>query len=117
MKKLNQFIKFDFEAFSVNKVYQVIGISAWNDYNTKEHLGTKVDVIIAKDETPYKLKEGEVVSNAFEKLSFKVAKDGVMFAPGTQVMPVGVTATVWGEYRNQLSVKCQDIKAVNKQQG
>ena len=27
----------------------------------------------------------------------------------SRVMPRGVTANIYGEYRNQLSVKCEDI--------
>ncbi len=115
MKKLRQFIHFDFEGFSEGKTYVVTGISPWNDFETKEHLGTKVEVVIAQDKTPYVLKEGENVSNLYEKLVFKVAKDGVALTPGTPVVPVGVVAKVWGDYSNKLAVECKDVKPVPRQ--
>ncbi len=115
MKKLRQFLRFDFEGFAKDKDFVVTGIGPWADFDTKEHLGTKVEVVIAKDKTPYQLKDGEVVTNAYEKLTFKVAKDGVTFPAGTHVVPVGVNATVYGDYMNKLSVKCQDVRPVPKQ--
>lgn len=109
MKKLSQFMRFDFEAFSKEKAYQAIGTSEWVDYSTKEHMGTKVECLITKDNTQYKLKEGENVSNRFEKLTFKIRKD-VNVPMNAYVMPVNAVATVYGEYRNQLSVTADDIQ-------
>lgn len=116
MKKLTQFMHFDFEAFSKGKIYQTVGISEWVDYSTKEHMGTKVEVVIVKDDTQYKQKEGETVSNRFEKLTFKISKD-VKVPVGAYVRPVNAVATVYGEYRNQLSVTADDIQVLtpNKQ--
>ena len=101
MKKLSQFSVFDFEAFSKGKLYLCTGQSEWKDYNTGEHLGTKVDVVIYRDDTAYVQKEGESVSNRFEKLTFKAI-----------IEPVDAVATIYGDYRNLLSVKCADIKVL-----
>lgn len=120
MKKLAQFLRFDFNAFSKGKAYQVTSTSEWVDYETKKHEGTKVEVAITKDNTQYKQNEGENVSNLFEKLTFKVRKD-VNPPKGTYVVPVNPVATVYGEYRNQLSVTADDIqiltpsKPINKE--
>ncbi|MCI8526816.1 MAG: hypothetical protein HFF17_13080 [Oscillospiraceae bacterium] len=111
LKKLNQFLKFDFEAFSKGKVYQVSGTSEWVDFTSKAHMGTKVEVAILKDETQYKQKEGENVSNRYEKLNFKVRKD-VKIPLNAYVVPVNATATVYGDYRNQLSVTADDIRVL-----
>ena len=108
MKKLSQFMRFDFEAFSKEKIYQVIGISEWRDYETKKHMGTKLEVVITRDNTQYKQKEGENVSNRFEKLTFKICKD-INVPMNTSVMPINAVATVYGDYRNQLSVTADDI--------
>lgn len=113
MKKLAQFLKFDFEEFSKGKAYQAISVSEWKDYNTKAHMGVKVDALIAKDDTPYKQKEGEHVTNAFEKISFKIRKD-VNIPVGAFVMPVNAVGVVYGDYRNQLSVTADDIRVVPK---
>lgn len=113
MKKLSQFLKFDFEEFSKGKSYQAIGISEWKDYETKVHMGSKVEALIAKDNTSYKQKEGEHVTNAFEKITFKIRKD-VSIPVGAFVMPVNAVAVVYGEYRNQLSVTADDIRVIAK---
>lgn len=109
MKKLSQFMRFDFAAFSQGKVYRVVGTSEWVDYSTKAHMGTKVDVAIIKDDTQYKQKEGENVTNLFEKLTFKVRKD-VNVPMNAHVIPVNAVGTVYGEYRNQLSITADDIQ-------
>lgn len=109
MKKLSQFLKFDFEEFSVGKLYQVIGIAPWVDYNTKAHMGIKLETIIAKDTTPYKCKDGEVVTNRYEKLTFKCKKD-VQVPINAYIMPVNAVGVVYGDYRNQLSVTVDDVK-------
>lgn len=111
MKKLPQFSVFDFEAFSKGKLYLCTGQSEWKDYNTGEHLGTKVDVVIYRDDTAYVQKEGESVSNRFEKLTFKVNKD-VEVPVEAIIEPVDAVATIYGDYRNLFSVKCADIKVL-----
>jgi len=114
MKKLNQFVKFLFEDFSKGKVYRVIGVRPWIDYNTKELMGTKVEVVIAEDNTAYDTKDGENVTNQYEKLAFKVKKD-VNIPMNARVIPVNPVAVVYGEYRNQLSVTADDIKVITPQ--
>ncbi len=113
MKKLSQFLKFDFDEFSKGKAYQLIGMSEWKDYETKAHMGTKLEALIAKDNTPYKQKDGEHVTNAFEKITFKIRKD-VNVPIGSFIMPVNAVAVVYGEYRNQLSVTSDDIRVIPK---
>ena len=115
MKGLSIFEKFDFEAFSTGKEYSVTGCIEWSDYNTKAYLGTKVEVIITKDETDYHTKNGTVISNLFEKLTFKVSK-AVSVSAGDKIMPVNAKATAYGRdkngftnFKNMLSVQCDDI--------
>lgn len=111
MKKLNQFNKFLFEEFSKGKVYRVIGVHPWVDFETKKHMGTKVDVVVAEDNTQYATKDGEVVTNQYEKLTFKIKKD-VVVPTNARVMPVNPVATVYGEYRNKLAVTADDIRVI-----
>ena len=111
MKGLNQFLSFDWDAFANGKTFIVTGVSDYLDYETKKHLGTKVDCVIATDNTEYKFKDGEQFTNRFEKISFKVSKD-ITIPIETRVVPKNVVASIFGEYRNQLSVKCDDIVAV-----
>ena len=111
MKGLNQFLSFNWDAFAEGKTFIVTGVSEYQDFETKKHLGTKVDCIIASDKTPYKFKNGEEFTNRFEKISFKVSKD-VTIPIETRVIVKNVTASIYGEYRNQLSVKAEDIQVV-----
>ena len=108
MKGLNQFLRFDCNAFAEGKSFLVTGVSEYQDFDTKQHLGTKVECVIALDKTPYSFKDGKEFNNRFEKITFKVLKD-VNIPLESRVMPKGVTANIYGEYRNQLSVKCEDI--------
>lgn len=111
MKGLNQFLSFAWDKFADGKIFVVTGVSEYVDYESKQHLGTKVDAVIAEDKTAYHFKNGESFSNRFEKITFKVAKD-VSVPMDAAVMPKGVTATIYGDYRNQLSVRCDDIDVV-----
>lgn len=113
MKYLNQFLNFNWNAFADGKRFLVTGCKPWQDFKTKKNLGTAVEVVIYKDETPYEQKDGEKVTNLFEKLTFKVNKE-LDIAPKTFVKPIDVTATIYGDYRNQLSVKCKDITTITQ---
>lgn len=108
MKGLSQFLKFDWNSFANGKQFLVTGVSEYQDYESKAHIGTKVECIIAMDQTPYLFKDGKEFTNRFEKITFKVSKD-VDIPLESRVMPKGVVATIYGDYRNQLSVKCDDI--------
>lgn len=119
MKGLNKFMGFDWEKFSEGKEYTVTGCSEWTDFNTKQHLGTKIEVIISKDETDYRMKDGSTTSNLYERLIFKVEKD-VKIPTGVKVTLVNPTVTAYGKnkdgsfsnFLNCLSVKCEDIITV-----
>ena len=115
MKKLNQFVKFLFEDFSKGKVYRIIGVRPWIDYNTKELMGTKVEVVIAEDNTAYDTQNGETITNQYEKLTFKISKKDINIPMNARVIPVNPVAVVYGEYRNQLSVTADDIKVITPQ--
>lgn len=108
MKGLNQFLVFNWDAFSEGKTFVVTGISEYQDFETKKHLGTKVECIIALDKTPYSFKDGKEFTNRFEKITFKVLKN-ITIPIESRVMPKDVVATIYGDYRNLLSVKCGDI--------
>lgn len=112
MRGLNQFTDFNFEGFCQGKRFITTGSKELIDYETRRHLGTVVTVVITEDNTVYKPgKDGRVISNLYEKMNWKIEKD-VNIPVGVQVVPVGGEATVYGEYRNQLSVRVTDIKVV-----
>lgn len=112
MRGLNYFLSFNAPDFLRGKKLVVTGVKEWTDYTTKEHLGTKVSVVFAEDSTSYPTKNGEQISNLYEKLVVKVAKD-VKIPVGTEIVLVNPMATVYGEYRNLLSVKADDVVPAN----
>lgn len=114
MKYLSQFQRFDYEAFAKDKRLMVTGCSPWKDRDTGEVLGTKVDTVIFADHTEYKRQEGDTSTNQFEKLSFKVKKVGLDIPRESVVQPVNPVATIWGDYRNQLSVRCDDMQVAQR---
>ena len=112
MHYLNQFIKFDFEKFADGKIFQVTGCGEWKEYETGRHMGTRVDVVIIKDNTQYKPSStGAVYSNIYEKVTFKISRD-VSVPVGSLVVPVDAVCTVYGERRNLLSVKCAGLRVI-----
>lgn len=113
LKKLNQFVTFDFNRFMSGKELTCIGVGEWLDYDTRKHLGMKVEVAITKDQTRYDSKPGESVSNVYEKLTLKVKKD-VNPQLNSHIVPVNAIAKAYGEngFTNKLSITCDDIKVM-----
>ena len=113
MKKLNMFTYFDFDAFANGKRFMSIGIQPWKNFDSGEVEGTKIEAVIVQDKTDYGNKEGEVTSNLYEKLTFKVPKE-ISIPMNVEIRPVNAEATVYGEYRNQLSVIAENLEVVGK---
>ena len=110
MKKLHQFARFDWDAFAAEKVFSVTAVSPWVDFKDKTTvLGTAVEVAIVEDRTAYNCKPGEVVTNQFGKLTFKVPLKSVSVTLGDLVEPVNPVATICGDFRDKLSVKADDV--------
>lgn len=113
MKNLYQFQQFDLGAFLIGKELMVTGCGLWKDHDTGAELGTKVDVAITKDDTTYfPSKDGHIQTNLYEKLSVKLSKFNFTVPVGSIVTIVNGTATVYGDYRNQLSVRAEDVKVI-----
>lgn len=113
MRNLNQFVCFDWEAFSQGKKFLYVGQSNWVDRDTQQLLGTRVEVVIASDKTAYKpAADGTPAQgNRFEKLVVKVP--GAVDIPDESFVEIiNPVATVYGDYRNQLSVKADAVKSV-----
>lgn len=113
MKGLKQFLTFDWDNFGKDKQFLVVGTGDYVEYGTNNKLGSKIDTVILKDNTNYIYKDKDKpFTNLYEKLSFKVTKD-VDVPLNSIIVPEGeIKATVWGDYSNNLSVVCSDIKIV-----
>lgn len=113
LKKLSQFEKFDAEGFFANLNLGAVGQSEWKDFETGTHKGTKVEIVVIGDKNHYNTVNGEQVSNIYEKLTVKIPKD-IDVPMNSQVRLVNVYATVYGQYRNQLSITADDIEVIKK---
>ncbi len=116
MKHLSEFLHFDTDTFLKDKTLMTVSVKEWNDFESKNHMGTKVEVVIVTDKTPYRQKAGEQTTNRFEKLTFKIPKD-INVPLESYVVPVNAKATVYGEYRNMLSITAEDIKVLQPKKG
>lgn len=114
MKGLYQFLHFNWEDFARDKTFVVIKTSDDIDYQSKMKIGKRIECVISTDRTQYNFKNGSEFSNRFEKITFKTSKE-VNIPLESQVVPKGVVAHVYGDYMNQLSVKCDDIVIVPTQ--
>lgn len=114
MKGLGKFQTFDFKRFAKDKRFMSIDTQIWKDFDTGEVLGKKVTAVIIEDNTDYgQAKDGTKITNQFEKIQFKVPSQ-VEVPPNVEIKPVNPSATVYGEFRNQLSITADDIQIVGK---
>lgn len=130
MKNLHQFMFFDWELFAKDKYFKCIGVSKWTEFKTKAELGTKVQVVIIKDDTSYKpFSDGSPApNNLYEKLDFKIPQKlkDVTINIGDMVIPVNPVAKPYSlgsddsakkTKQNQLSVKADDVKVLHPKKG
>lgn len=118
MKKLTQFQTFDFERFIKDKTLVVRDIKPWYDYQngevTTDQLGSRVDLLIMRDDTPYQNEE-DANANFGETFTVKVEnKFDLPLKFQDEVVIQGGSAVVYGQYQNQLSVTAQDVVVKNK---
>ena len=115
MNGLNYYEGFNWDGYAMGKEFMTIGVSELQDFETKKHLGTKVECLITEDKTPYPVKNGKQITNRYEKIVFKVMKD-VDVPIESRVIPKNVVAKVYSlkgsNFRNQLSVTCDDIEVI-----
>lgn len=123
LKNLNQFEGFNINEFLKEKRLLVTGVKDWKEYESNRVLGKAIEVTIISDNSVYLDSKGnklEGVSNRFEKLTFKVSKD-VDVPLDSIVTPVNAVAKVYAQkdskFRNQLSIKCDDIKIIGQAKG
>lgn len=112
LKKLNQFNYFDADEFFSKLNLITVSVSTWKEFGTGLVKGTKVEVVIAGDKHDYILASDEKVSNLYEKLVIKIARE-INVPINAKIQLVNPVGTIYGEYRNQLSVTADDIKVLN----
>lgn len=112
LKYLSQFQLFEWDRFAEGKIFHVVGQAPWTDFDTGANFGTKVEVGIVADLTAYDRSPGDTRTNQYEKVVFKVGRALDEIPPGTQVRPLNVVAKIYGDYRNELSLKASDVEVI-----
>lgn len=117
MKKLRGFNKFDCEAFFKDKDVRVMAHEAWNEYDdgkiTKQ-LGTKYKCVIATDKTEYQGKDVPPDLNAGEQIDVKVPQQPKDYKKFSRITFVNPSASVYGTFQSELSVKADDVEIQSK---
>lgn len=106
LKKLSKFQYFDCKGFFKGKRFMSVGLR-------KSDEGTKLEVVIVQDETDYGDCGGEIINNNYEKIVFKVPKK-IDVPMNVEVIPLNPRATVYGDYRNLLSITVDDVEVARK---
>ncbi len=110
---LYMYEEFNLEKFLHGKELSVTGCHPWTDFDTKRELGSVVEVAITKDSTEYpKKKVGDTRTNLYEKLGIKLPKLNYAVPVGAVVTIVNGDATVFGDRRDKLSIKAEDVKVI-----
>lgn len=118
LKKLSHFQLFDAKKFFEGKDFMLSKVEEWQEGDDPQHLqtiGTKITGVIFRDHTDYG-KAGQGI-NKGESLVFKVSQPATAFAGWKPFNTVFKAATftkvsVYGDYRNQLSIKVPNLVAV-----
>lgn len=112
LKQLNSFTRFDWEGFVKDKTLKCLNCGIWKNYDTGKTEGTRVEVVIIRDETEYPKKpDSTTVSNEFEKLTLKIRKENLNIPRAAIVQSlINPTVKIYGEYKNNLSIKADDIR-------
>lgn len=105
LKGLNQFQKFDFGEFLKDKRLVYLKSASWKDGDVEA--GSKVTLQIVEDRTQYSRQD---TTNFGEQIVVKIR--GVAPSAFAQLRPLGTEvaikdverATVYGDFRNQLSI-------------
>jgi len=115
MKKLRGFNKFDCEAFFKDKDVRVLATEQWNDFEdgqVTKQLGTKYKCVIVTDNTKYEGKDVQPDLNAGEQIDVKVAQPPKQFKKFSKITFVNPTASVYGSFQSELSVKAEDVDII-----
>lgn len=122
-KGLRYFEEFRIKDFLEGKTIAVYECDEWRERTedkTKQGrlLGTMVSAVILEDKTNYPTPQnGKTVSNRYAVLTIKVPKIGLSIPVDTVVELVNPKATVYGDYRCNLSITADDVRPVGGTSG
>lgn len=120
LKGLSGFQKFDSERFFKDKQFLFTKIEDWetqegSDTSKRRSVGSKVTGVVLSDGTSY----GKDLKgiNQGESITFKVAQPVSAFGNWKIFQTIFVAeeftkVSIWGDFRNQLSVRVPKLKAI-----
>lgn len=118
LKKLSQFQVFDSKSFFESKDFLLSKIEEWQEEGSQnlKTVGTKVTGVIFVDKSSYG--NAGIGINRGESITFKVSQPVTNFSSwkafNTVFKATAFTkVTVYGEYRNQLSVKVPSLTVIS----
>lgn len=110
LKGLTLFLVFNATAFFKDKLLTIEQCIQWLGDNG-EVLGTKILLLIVQDNTKYP--SDKPISNRHRMITVKVPK--VINLPvDSKVILINPLCKVYGEFRNQLSITCEDVVLAEK---
>lgn len=113
MNNLRYFERFLLEDFLQGKELTVKNCKPWKDFDSGEEKGSRIEVIITKDATIYPPgKDGKISTNLFENFMIKIPKTNFTVDVGAVIIPINGKGSVYGDYRNHLSIMADDVKVV-----
>lgn len=112
MTGLTYFNKFDVDSFLKDKKIMIMNAKEYLNYETKVLEGYTYVCIIDTDNTEYANKARNL--NEGEQFNVKVKGTKRPFKKYQFVKLVNPKATIYGEFRNFLSVKADDIKFMER---
>lgn len=96
---------------SQKKDLRCVASQPWIDFDSKAKLGTKYTLIILQGATDYGNKD---ITNAGQTFDVKVPNEAKTFKLLAKVKLINPTATIYGDFQNQLSVKANDVKLIGQ---
>lgn len=119
MKRLNDFMEFRLADFIRDKTLRVTGIKPWyEDKERTKQVGDSLEVACARDNTLHtNAKTGEQLRgiNLYEKFTVKVPPEHSSVKIGDYIEIIDGKGTIYGDYRNNLSVRAKVIRVINPQ--
>lgn len=111
MKHMNEFVKFDFNAWADGKEFKVRGVYDWKDYKTGAILGKSVQCVIVKDECKgYKLGPAEDSFDlTYEKVTFKCNTTNVKVGDLVRIVNPNPVVYVNNGGFMDVSFKCESV--------
>ncbi|PRT67322.1 hypothetical protein [Streptococcus anginosus] len=116
LKNLSHFTEFNASLFLAKKELRFISATRWVekiDKSSEVEKGVKVGLLIFSDDSDYPNEKNNLGEQLVVKVPFATLEDYASYQPLVTICEIIdiEKATVYGEYRNQLSITAKVVKA------